>query len=185
MIYPSQHWIVQDDTLIIDFVVRAHRGQYRKTGEPFHMHPLRMYGSYLQTGNIDPVISQALLLHDTVEDTDTTLSDIQSMFGEPIASIVDAITCYDSSGNKLTKYEAIQKFIEYSKQDYRCLIVKLFDCIDNLETIHGLSLLKQYRFKTEKRCIYLPIFIAMLDYIPNKYKAMYVRQIEVMRGLLI
>lgn len=185
MIYPPFSSIVQDDTMVIDFVVRAHIGQYRKTGEPFHMHPLRMYSSYIQTDNTDPIISQALLLHDTVEDTDTTLSDIQSMFGEPIASIVDAITCYDSSRNKLTKYEAVQKLIEYSKQDYRCLIVKLFDCIDNLETIHGLSLLKQYRFKTEKRCIYLPLFIGMIDYIPHRDRNMYVKQVEMMRKLLV
>lgn len=176
---------VSCDTSIIDFVVRAHAGQYRKTGEPFHMHPLRMYTSYLRMGNTDPLISQALLLHDIVEDTSTTFENIRDMFGEPIARIVDAITCYNREGKKLTKYESVQKFVDCSKQDYRCLVVKLFDCIDNLETIHGLAPQKRILFKQEKRRVYLPLFIATVDFVPYEYRAMYVEKIEIMRGLLV
>jgi guanosine-3',5'-bis(diphosphate) 3'-pyrophosphohydrolase len=173
--------VAQSDTMVIDFMIRSHTNQYRKTGEPFHMHPLRMHESYTQMGGTDSLIRQAILLHDTVEDTSITLEDIENLFGEPVARIVDAITCYDQMGNKLTKYEAFQKFIEYSKLDYRCLIVKLFDCIDNLETIHGLSPKKQIIFKNEKRYVYLPVFIAMMDVIPYKYRAVYVRKVEEMR----
>jgi GTP diphosphokinase / guanosine-3',5'-bis(diphosphate) 3'-diphosphatase len=127
------------------------------------------------------LIRQAILLHDTVEDSDRTIDDIENIFGKTMAKIVDGITCYDRMGRKLTKHETYQKFIEYSKQDYRCLIVKLFDCIDNLETLHGLLPEKQIIFKNEKRRVYLPIFIGMIDIVPHRYRAMYVKKVEVMR----
>ena len=64
-------------------------------------------------------------------------------------------------------------------------MVKLFDCIDNLETIHGLTLEKQQTFQDEKRQKYLPIFIFMIDFVPNNMKALYIEKVEIMRNLLI
>ncbi len=128
---------------------------------------------------------RALLLHDVAEDTEVTIGYIRSMFGECVAYVVDANTCSDVFGNKLSKYEMIRKFIKFSKKDWRCLVVKLFDCIDNLETIHGLIPEKQQTFQDEKRQKYLPIFIFMIDFVPNNMKALYIEKVEIMRNLLI
>lgn len=181
--YPISSLFPEDQS-IIDLVIHSHAGQYRKTGEPFHMHPLRMYESYLCSGGSDPAIRRAILLHDIVEDTDMTLSDIGNTFGESIRGIIDALTGYDMQGNKLAKHTAIEKFILSGEKDYRPLIVKLFDCIDNLETIHGLAPEKQDRFRAEKRNIYTPIFTSLKDTIPECHRAIYTEKLEIMRLLL-
>ena len=75
----------------IDFATKSHSGQKRKTGEPYIIHPLAVAGILIDWGmDIDTVL--AGVLHDTVEDTDTTLEDIEKLFGRDVAFLVDGVT---------------------------------------------------------------------------------------------
>ena len=77
--------------LTYDFAKQAHEGQFRKSGEPYIIHPLAA-AHILADMRIDPVIIMATLLHDVPEDTSVTLDDIAKNFGDEIASLVSGIT---------------------------------------------------------------------------------------------
>ena len=77
--------------IAIDFATHAHEGQKRKSGEPYIIHPLAVAGILIEcTMDIDTVL--AGVLHDTVEDTDMTLEEIENQFGDDVAFLVDGVT---------------------------------------------------------------------------------------------
>ncbi len=77
--------------LAVDFASKAHKGQLRKSGEPYIIHPIAVADTLIDWGmDIDTVL--AGLLHDTVEDTDATLDEIENLFGRDVAFLVDGVT---------------------------------------------------------------------------------------------
>lgn len=144
--------------LAYDFAEQAHRGHFRKSGEPYIAHPLAA-AHILANRKIDPVIITATLLHDVPEDTDKTLDDIEKNFGKEIRSMVEGITKL----GKL-KYRGVERYIENLRkmfvamaEDVRVMIIKFADRIHNLRTLDSLPPQKQYRIALESLEIYAPI----------------------------
>lgn len=144
--------------LAFDFADNAHRGQTRKSGEPYIVHPLAA-AHILADMRIDPIIITAALLHDVPEDTEITLDEIEKNFGAEIRSMVEGITKL----GKL-KYRGVERYIENLRkmfvamaEDVRVMIIKFADRIHNLTTLGALPSQKQYRIALESLEIYAPI----------------------------
>lgn len=144
--------------LAFDFADDAHRGQTRKSGEPYIIHPLSA-AHYLADSKIDPTIVAAALLHDVPEDTPVTLEDIEKNFGADIAGMVRGITKL----GKL-KYRGVERYLENLRkmfiamaEDVRVMIIKFADRIHNLSTLEHLPPQKRYRIALESLEIYAPI----------------------------
>jgi len=144
--------------LVYDYAKDAHEGQFRKSGEPYIIHPLAA-AYILANMSIDPVIIMATLLHDVPEDTDRTLADLEKNFGKEIASLVEGITKL----GKL-KYRGVERYIENLRkmfiamaEDVRVMIIKFADRIHNLSTLDALPPQKRYRIALESLEIYAPI----------------------------
>ena len=144
--------------LAYEFAAKAHQGQFRKSGEPYIVHPLAA-AHMLAEMRIDPIIIIATLLHDVPEDTHVTLEEIEKNFGSDIASMVRGITKL----GKL-KYRGVERYIENLRkmfvamaEDVRVMIIKFADRIHNLQTLGSLPPPKQYRIALESLEIYAPI----------------------------
>ena len=144
--------------LAFEFAAKAHDGQFRKSGEPYIVHPLAA-AHILAHMRIDPTIIIATLLHDVPEDTHVTLEEIEKNFGSEIASMVRGITKL----GKL-KYRGVERYIENLRkmfvamaEDVRVMIIKFADRIHNLQTLGSLPPPKQYRIALESLEIYAPI----------------------------
>lgn len=144
--------------LAYNFADDAHRGQFRKSGEPYIIHPLAA-AHILADMRIDPIIIIATLLHDVPEDTHVTLAEIEKNFGKEIKNMVEGITKL----GKL-KYRGVERYIENLRkmfiamaEDIRVMIIKFADRIHNLQTLDSLPPQKQYRIAIESLEIYAAI----------------------------
>ena len=144
--------------LAFNFADDAHRGQFRKSKEPYIVHPLAA-AHILADMRIDPIIITATLLHDVPEDTHVTLKEIEDNFGSEIKNMVEGITKL----GKL-KYRGVERYIENLRkmfiamaEDIRVMIIKFADRIHNLQTLDALPPQKRYRIALESLEIYAPI----------------------------
>ncbi len=144
--------------LAYEFARDAHEGQFRKSGEPYIVHPLAAAHT-LAFMRIDPVIVAATLLHDVPEDTPITLEEVEENFGSEVASLVRGITKL----GKL-KYRGVERYIENLRkmfvamaEDVRVMIIKFSDRTHNLSTLGSLPPQKRYRIALESLEIYAPI----------------------------
>lgn len=144
--------------LAYEFAADAHKGQMRKSGVPYIIHPLSA-AYILAHMRIDPTLVTAILLHDVPEDTNRSLEDIEKNFGSEIAGLVRGITKL----GKL-KYRGVERYIENLRkmfvamaEDVRVMIIKFADRIHNLQTLDALPQPKQYRVALESLEIFAPI----------------------------
>ncbi len=141
------------------FMEEKHKNQYRKSGEPYKYHLIEVAYT-LATFNVGPTTIVAGLLHDTVEDTDTTLDEIKDLFGEDAAFLVDGATKIRKLGRG--SYEDYQAenhrkiFIAMAK-DLRVIIIKLADRLHNMRTLSSHKEEKQKMISKETLEIYAPI----------------------------
>ncbi|HSL10839.1 MAG TPA: HD domain-containing protein, partial [Actinomycetota bacterium] len=138
---------------------RAHRGQTRKSGEEFIEHPLAV-ANIVADLRLDTTTLAAALLHDTVEDTDVSLEQLQAEFGDDIVRIVDGLTKLDKlefRTRELAQAENVRKMIVAMAGDSRVLLIKLADRLHNMRTLSALSAQKQQRIATETLEIYAPL----------------------------
>ena len=136
-----------------------HCGQFRKSGEPYIIHPLSV-AIILAGLNVGPNTLIAAMLHDVVEDTDCTLEQISEEFGSDVASIVDGVTkVTQMTFSSLEKQQAEnhQKMIIAMARDIRVIIVKLADRLHNLRTLEFQAPHKQVRICQETLEIYAPL----------------------------
>ena len=137
----------------------AHRGQRRKSGEPYIRHPVAVATIVARQGLDDTAIAAALL-HDAVEDTAIGLDDLEREFDAELAHIVDGVTKLDRVHYD-TKEEqqaaTMRKMIVAIAQDIRVLIIKLADRLHNLQTIAGMAPEKQERSARETLDVYAPL----------------------------
>ncbi|MFQ6069558.1 MAG: RelA/SpoT family protein [Candidatus Aminicenantales bacterium] len=141
------------------FAARAHRGQVRRSGEPYLSHPLEV-SNMLADMKLDATTIAAGLLHDVLEDTDTTAPDIQEAFGPEITHLVDGVTKIsriEESSPEVRQAESIRKIILAMTDDLRIIFIKLADRIHNLKTLRFLSEDKQKQIARETLEIYAPI----------------------------
>lgn len=138
---------------------QAHEGQLRRSGEPFISHPLAVAGILAELG-LDTTTLTSALLHDTVEDTDITLEDLEAEFGADVAHIVDGLTKLDKiafTTREETQAENVRKMIVAMAKDIRVLLIKLADRLHNMRTISAMSPEHQEKKALETLEIYAPL----------------------------
>ena len=112
-----------------------HRGQTRKSGDPYITHPLAVAQICAELG-MDTTTLVAALLHDTVEDTSYTLEALHGDFGPEVTHLVDGVTKFDKAFyGKVAEAETIRKMIVAAGKDVRVLVIKLADRLHNMRTL--------------------------------------------------
>ncbi|MEO7429578.1 MAG: HD domain-containing protein, partial [Acidimicrobiales bacterium] len=137
----------------------AHRGQSRRSGEPYIQHPLAVARIVADLG-LDDVTIAAALLHDAVEDTGVTLIDLDDDFGSDVTAIVDGVTKLDRikfDTKEAQQAASMRKMLVAIAKDLRVLIIKLSDRLHNMRTIAAMPELKQERTARETIDIYAPL----------------------------
>ncbi len=135
----------------------AHRGQFRKSGDPYITHPLAV-ATILADLGMDTTTVIAALLHDTVEDTPYTLSELSTDFGEEVARLVDGVTKLDKvKWGQAAEAETIRKMIIAMAKDPRVLVIKLADRLHNMRTMRFLPPEKQARKAKETLEVLAPL----------------------------
>tara|TARA_B100000886_G_scaffold104651_1_gene69713 strand:+ start:62225 stop:63931 length:1707 start_codon:yes stop_codon:yes gene_type:complete len=142
------------------FAHNAHIKQKRYSGDPYISHPIAVANILVELKLDGPTITTALL-HDTIEDTETTFEDVKSRFGEEIAELVDGVTKIsklEMQNKSLTIAENFRKLILATSKDIRVLLVKLADRLHNMRTIESINdLEKRKRIAKETMEIYAPL----------------------------
>ncbi len=141
------------------FAEAHHEGQKRLSGGDFIEHPLAVAGILAEL-RLDTTTLQAALLHDTVEDTDVSLDDIEEQFGPEIGRIVDGLTKLDHfefRSREQEQAENVRKMIVAMAGDIRVLLIKLADRLHNMRTLDVLAEPKQRRIAIETLEIYAPL----------------------------
>jgi GTP pyrophosphokinase len=142
-----------------DFAVGLHEGQKRKSGEPYIIHPLHV-SLILAEMRMDMASVATGLLHDTVEDTATTLEIVEQQFGKEVSQLVDGVTkisaiSFKSSHEK--QAENFRKMILAMAKDLRVILVKLADRTHNMRTLQHLAPKKQQDIAQETLDVYAPL----------------------------
>lgn len=135
----------------------AHEGQLRKSGEPYITHPLAVAQVLADLG-IGPITIAAALLHDTVEDTDYSLTQLRTDFGDEIAMLVDGVTKLDKlKYGDSAQAETVRKMVVAMSKDIRVLVIKLADRLHNARTWGFVSTESATRKAQETLEIYAPL----------------------------
>ncbi len=138
---------------------KAHEGQHRLSGEPYIEHPLNVALLLVELG-MDTACIVAALLHDVVEDTDTTLETIKKQFGGEVAELVDGLTKLGAiafSSVAEQQAENLRKMLLAMSNDIRVMIIKLCDRLHNLRTLDVMPVEKQLKKALETMEVYAPI----------------------------
>ncbi len=142
------------------FAMMAHGTQTRASGDPYYSHPVEVAG-ILADMRLDGSSIITGLLHDTVEDTDTTLEEISDQFGPQIAQLVDGVTklsLLELQSENTKQAENFRKLFLAMSEDIRVLLVKLADRLHNMRTLHHVkSEEKRRRVARETMEIYAPL----------------------------
>ncbi|MEU7176680.1 MULTISPECIES: RelA/SpoT family protein [Streptomyces] len=136
---------------------RWHRGQKRKSGDPYITHPLAVTTILAELG-MDPATLMAGLLHDTVEDTEYGLDTLRRDFGDQVALLVDGVTKLDRvKFGEAAQAETVRKMVVAMAKDPRVLVIKLADRLHNMRTMRYLKREKQEKKARETLEIYAPL----------------------------
>ena len=155
---------VADLETAIDFATEKHLGQFRKSGEAYITHPLKVAGYLIEWGmDIDSVV--AGVLHDVVEDTETPLEEIEHIFGKDIAFLVDGVTKVGKARSGMENLETylpqtkdnLSKLLIAVGQDVRVIIIKLADRLHNVQTLQHMSPEKQKKIARESLDVFAKI----------------------------
>ncbi|MFR9727319.1 RelA/SpoT family protein, partial [Streptomyces sp. MS19] len=152
------------DTAVLRQIERAyqvaerwHRGQKRKSGDPYITHPLAVTTILAELG-MDPATLMAGLLHDTVEDTEYGLDTLRRDFGDQVALLVDGVTKLDKvKFGEAAQAETVRKMVVAMAKDPRVLVIKLADRLHNMRTMRFLKREKQEQKARETLEIYAPL----------------------------
>ena len=142
-----------------EFCIVMHKGQLRRSNEEYYIHPVSVAKIVAQLG-LDSESVCAALLHDTVEDTDTTLEDISKQFGDEVALIVDGVTKIGRLSfvsKEEQQAESIRKMLIAMGKDIRVILIKLADRLHNMRTIDFMPQQKRRDKALETLEVYAPI----------------------------
>lgn len=160
----SYRTLSDDDKKLIrqafEIAVDAHKDQRRKSGEAYIFHPLAVARIVASEIGMDATSIAAALLHDVVEDTPYTLTDINEMFGETVARIVDGLTKISNlkkHHNASLQAENFRKMLLTINDDVRVIIIKIADRLHNMQTMDSMRPDKQIKISSETLYIYAPL----------------------------
>lgn len=155
---------VEDKKLIrkaFDVAVDAHKDQRRKSGEAYIFHPIAVAKIVASEIGLDATSIAAALLHDVVEDNPTyTIGDIEQLFGETVARIVDGLTKISSLNKEMNvsmQAENFRKMLLTLNDDVRVIIIKIADRLHNMQTMDSMLPDKQVKIASETLYIYAPL----------------------------
>ncbi len=143
-----------------EVAVDAHKEQRRKSGEAYIFHPIAVAKIVASEIGMDATSIAAALLHDVVEDTTYTSEDIEKMFGETVARIVDGLTKISSLENETDvslQAENFRKMLLTLNDDVRVIIIKIADRLHNMQTMESMRADKQVKIASETLYIYAPL----------------------------
>jgi len=141
------------------FSEQAHEGQFRKSGEPYISHPLAV-ANILAQWHLDPQALTAALLHDVMEDTSVTKTEISRNFGRPVAELVDGVSKLDKiefESHAEAQAENFRKMLLAMARDVRVILIKLADRLHNMRTLDAVESEQRRRIARETLEIYAPI----------------------------
>ncbi|MEP2057093.1 MAG: RelA/SpoT family protein [Maribacter litoralis] len=160
----SYQTLTDDDKKLIrsafEVAVDAHKTQRRKSGEAYIFHPIAVAKIVASEIGLDAVSIASALLHDVVEDTEYTLDDIDRMFGETVARIVDGLTKIShlkKDMNISQQAENFRKMLLTLNDDVRVIIIKIADRYHNMLTMDSMPEHKQVKIASETLYIYAPL----------------------------
>ncbi|WP_299156266.1 RelA/SpoT family protein [uncultured Christiangramia sp.] len=160
----SYQTLSEDDKKLIrkafDTAVDAHKDQRRKSGEAYIFHPIAVAKIVASEIGLDATSIAAALLHDVVEDTEYTLTNIEKMFGETVAKIVDGLTKISSlkkDKDVSLQAENFRKMLLTLNDDVRVIIIKIADRLHNMQTMDAMRPDKQIKIASETLYIYAPL----------------------------
>lgn len=142
-----------------DVAVEAHKEHRRKSGEPYIFHPIAVARICTEEIGLGPTAIVAALLHDTVEDTDMTLEDIERMFGEKVRTIIDGLTKIDDvfDHSQSIQAENFRKMLLTLSDDVRVILIKLADRLHNMRTLDAMKKEKQLKIASETQFLFAPL----------------------------
>lgn len=143
-----------------NFARQAHKGVRRRSGEPYIMHPIAVAQIVCSDIGLGSTSICAALLHDVVEDTDYTIEDIENLFGNKIAMIVDGLTKISGGifgEHASAQAENFKKLLLTMSEDIRVILVKMADRLHNMRTLGAMIPSKQYKIAGETLYIYAPL----------------------------
>src|SRR5919206_817915 len=142
-----------------EMAAEAHKSMRRKSGEPYILHPLAVAQICVEQVGLGVRSTICALLHDTVEDTDITLEDIQREFGNEIARIVDGLTKISTvvDINESQQAENFKKILLTLTDDPRVILIKLADRLHNMRTLDYMKRKKQLKIASETVWVYAPL----------------------------
>ncbi len=157
------HYLPAPDVALVsrafEFSESAHRGQYRKSGEPYITHPLAV-ASILSQWRLDAQGLAAALLHDVMEDTSVTKVELEKKFGKPVADMVDGVSKLDQiefDSREEAQAESFRKMLLAMARDVRVILIKLADRLHNMRTLDAMAQTHKKRIAKETLDIYAPI----------------------------
>jgi len=160
----SYQSLTDDDKKLIrlafNTAVDAHKDQRRKSGEAYIFHPIAVAKIVAAEIGLDATSIAAALLHDVVEDTDFTLNDMERLFGETVARIVDGLTKISqlqSDADVSLQAENFRKMLLTLHDDVRVIIIKIADRLHNMQTMDSMPSHKQVKIASETLYIYAPL----------------------------
>jgi len=142
-----------------DFSARVHAGQKRLSGEPYLVHPLAV-ADIIAELKLDVPSVMGGLLHDTVEDTLTTVDEVRGVFGDEVAALVDGVTKLSQinfTSREEKQAENFRKMILAMARDIRVVLIKLADRTHNMRTLNHLPVEKQIKIAQETLDVYAPL----------------------------
>jgi guanosine-3',5'-bis(diphosphate) 3'-pyrophosphohydrolase len=143
-----------------DVAVDAHKHQRRKSGEAYIFHPIAVAKIVASEIGLDATSIAAALLHDVVEDTKYTFTDIEQLFGETVARIVQGLTKISKmpyEGDVSLQAENFRKMLLTLNEDIRVIIIKIADRLHNMQTMDAMPGYKQEKIASETLYIYAPM----------------------------
>lgn len=141
--------------------VDAHKDMRRKSGEPYILHPIAVARIVVEEIGLGVTSCICALLHDTVEDTEVTLTDIEQEFGTVYAKIIDGLTkisnVVDIKADTTIQAENFRKILLTLAEDPRVILIKLADRLHNMRTLESMNREKQLKISSETTYIYSPL----------------------------
>ena len=159
----------------------AHREMRRRSGEPYIYHPLAVAQIAVEEIGLGTTSIVAALLHDVVEDTDTTIADIERGFGKKVAQIIDGLTKISGIFEYGTSQQAenFRKMLLTLSDDVRVILIKLADRLHNMRTLDSMPRDKQLKIASETIYIYAPLAHRLgLNAVKTELEDLYLKYVE-------